>query len=293
MDLDRFDRQLLLFGEAGQQRIAQTYVTIVGLGGTGSHVAQQLTLLGVHKFGLVDADHATKSSRNRVIGMGPSDVAAKTPKVIIAERLIHEIDPEAEVTTVHDTFLSAAGAAETAKASVIFGCMDRDGARLLLNEFACAFDVPYFDIATDTEKDGTGRVNFGGRLMVRKGPDACLYCMDLLDREAVKRDLSSPERRDEDDRMYGVRHDGLSDRGPSVVALNGILASLAVSEFMVFVTGVPRKPKRLLRYDGNRGIIIEPKDSPKPGCPYCTQTGSGIGVDWQRHIRAGLGCWVR
>jgi molybdopterin/thiamine biosynthesis adenylyltransferase len=292
MDLERFDRQLLLFGQAGQEKIADTRVTIAGLGGTGSHIAQQLTFLGVREFGLIDADHATKSSRNRLIGMRPADVAAKTPKVIIAERMIREIEPDADIAVVNDTFLSEAGAAELARGSVIFGCMDRDGARLLLNEFACAYNRPYFDIATDTDKDGD-RVTFGGRLMVRTGNDACLYCMDLLDSRAIRRDLSSPERRDEEDAMYGVRRDGLGERGPSVVALNGILASIAVTEFMVFVTGVPRKPKRLLRYDGSRGIVNEPRDPPQPGCPYCTQVGKGHSVDWFRHVRAGLGRWVR
>jgi len=267
-------------------------VTIVGNGGTGLHMAQQLAFLGVRKFGLIDADHATKSSRNRLVGMRPSDVAAKTPKVAIAERMIREIEPEAEINVVNDTFLSEAGAVELAKASVIVGCVDRDGARLLLNEFACAYDLPYFDLATDTDKEA-GHVTFGGRLMVRTGSDACVFCMDLLDREAVKRNLTAPERREEEDAMYGVRRDSLGDRGPSVVALNGTLASLAVVEFMVFVTGVPRPPKRLLRYDGNRGVVIEPRDSPKADCPYCTQAGTGDAVDWRRHIRAGLGRWVR
>jgi molybdopterin/thiamine biosynthesis adenylyltransferase len=120
MDLERFDRQLLLFGQAGQERIADTRVTIAGLGGTGSHIAQQLAFLGVRKFGLIDADYATKSSRNRLIGMRPSDVAAKTPKVIIAERMIREIEPDADITIINNTFLSEAGAAELARASTIF-----------------------------------------------------------------------------------------------------------------------------------------------------------------------------
>jgi molybdopterin/thiamine biosynthesis adenylyltransferase len=292
MDLERFDRQLLLFGHAGQERIADTRVTIAGLGGTGSHTAQQLAFLGVRKFGLIDADHATKSSRNRLIGMRPSDIAAKTPKVTIAERMVREIEPDADITIVNDTFLSEAGAAELARASVIFGCVDGDGARLLLNEFACAYNRPYFDIATDTNKTVDG-VTFGGRLMVRSGGDACLYCMDLLDKVAVHRDLTSPERRGEEDAMYGFRRDTLSDRGPSVVSLNGTLASIAVTEFMLFVTGVPRPPKRVLRYDGLRGIVNEPKDPARPDCPFCTQSGTGDAVDWPRHLRAGLGRWVR
>jgi molybdopterin/thiamine biosynthesis adenylyltransferase len=246
----------------------------------------------VRSFAFIDGDVATKSSHNRLIGMTPEDVAAKTPKVRIAERMIRGIEPEAEVTTVEDTFLSDAGAAALAGAQVIFGCMDRDGARLLLTEYACAYDRPYFDLATDTDKDGE-RVIFGGRLMVRTTGKACPYCLDLLDPEAVRNDLSSPERRDEEDAMYGVSRDTLGDRGPSVVSLNGILASLAVTEFMVFVTGVARAPKQLLRYDGVRGIVNEPKDPPRLGCPYCAQTGKGDAVDWRRYLRAGLGRWVR
>src|SRR5438876_9624806 len=87
-----------------------------------------------------------------------------------------------------------------------FGCMDRGGARLLLSEFACAYNRSYFYIATDTDKDGD-RVTFGGRLMVRTGSDACLYCMDLLDKKAVRSDLTSPERRGEENAMYGIRRD--------------------------------------------------------------------------------------
>jgi molybdopterin-synthase adenylyltransferase len=292
MDLERFDRQLLLFGPEGQEKIARTRVVLAGLGGTGSHVAQQLAFLGVRSFALIDADVATKSSRNRLIGMTPEDLAGKTPKVRIAERVIRGIEPEAEITVVEDTFLSDAGAAALAVAQVIFGCVDRDGARLLLTEYACAYDRPYFDLATDTDKDGD-RVIFGGRLMVRTSNKACPHCLDLLDPKAVRNDLSPPERRAEEDAMYGLRADALSDRGPSVVSLNGILASLAVTEFMVFVTGVARAPKQLLRYDGVRGIVNEPKDPPRPGCPYCALTGEGDAADWHRHIRDGLGRWVR
>jgi molybdopterin/thiamine biosynthesis adenylyltransferase len=224
--------------------------------------------------------------------MRPGDAEAKTPKVSITERMIREIDPEVDIDVVHDSFVSEAGAVELAKATTIFGCVDRDGARHLLNEFACAYDKPYFDLATDTDMD-RGRVSFGGRLMIRIDGHACLYCVDQLDRAAVRRDLSSPERREEEDKMYGVSRDALGETGPSVVSLNGIIASLAVTEFMIFKTGVPRLPKRVLRYDGVRGIVNEPKDPPRPDCPYCTQTGDGDRVDWHRHIRAGLGRWVR
>ncbi len=114
------------------------------------------------------------------------------------------------------------------------------------------------------------RVSFGGRVMIRTDGHACLYCMDQLDRAAVRRDLSSPDRREEEDKMYGVSRDALGETGPSVVSLNGIIASLAVTEFMVWKTGVLRLPKRHLRYDGVRGIVLEVRDPPQADCPYCT-----------------------
>jgi hypothetical protein len=109
----------------------------------------------------------------------------------------------------------------------------------------------------------------------------------------VRKTDTSPERRGEEGAMYGVQRDTLGDRGPSVVSLNGTLASIAVTEFIVFVTRVPRPPRRVRRYDGLRGIVNEPKDPPRPDCPYCTQAGVGDAVDWFRHVRAGLGRWVR
>jgi molybdopterin-synthase adenylyltransferase len=292
MDTDRFDRQMLLFGREGQEKISASRVAIVGLGGTGSHVAQQLAYLGVRNLALVDADKVTKSNLNRLIGASERDATDASLKVEVATRTIRGIEPCAEITAVPDSFVSEDGGAALTKSQIIFGCVDRDGARLLLTEFACAYNRPYFDLATDTQQDGQG-VGFGGRLMVRTAGNGCAYCLDLLDPGNVQRDLTSPERQAEEDAIYGVRRDALDQRGPSVVSLNGILASIAVMEFLLLVTGIVRPPKRLLRYDGLRGIVNESKDQPRPVCPYCSQTGKGDAVDWYRHVRAGIGRWVR
>src|SRR5712692_7148972 len=119
MDAERFDRQLLLFGCKGQEKIAGTRAVIVGNGGTGMHVAQQLGYIGVRAYGLIDADIVTKSSLNRLVGATPEDVAAKRPKVLVAERMIRAVEPDARITPVFDSFLSDAGAATLAQGDVI------------------------------------------------------------------------------------------------------------------------------------------------------------------------------
>ena len=80
MDESRYSRNIALFGEEGQRKIAATTVAIVGLGGLGSHVAQQLAYLGVIRYALIDHDVITESSLNRVIGALPQDVPSKRRK---------------------------------------------------------------------------------------------------------------------------------------------------------------------------------------------------------------------
>src|SRR4051812_21443155 len=78
---ERYSRNEELFGASGQAAIAARPVAIMGLGGLGAHVAQQLAYLGTEDFLLVDHDHVTTSSMNRLVTADDADVAAATPKV--------------------------------------------------------------------------------------------------------------------------------------------------------------------------------------------------------------------
>src|SRR5438132_536319 len=76
MTEDRFHRQELLFGREGQKRVESRGVAIVGAGGLGSHVAQQLAYLGTRHFLLVDADRVRVSNLNRLVGATQDDADA-------------------------------------------------------------------------------------------------------------------------------------------------------------------------------------------------------------------------
>jgi molybdopterin-synthase adenylyltransferase len=103
MRMARFDRNMRFFGEEGQNRLRNTTVALVGAGGLGSHVIQQLCMLGVGTLSIIDADVVDDTSRNRLIGAEPSDAAAGTLKVDVGERLAKSIDPTVGVlsTPIH------------------------------------------------------------------------------------------------------------------------------------------------------------------------------------------------
>src|SRR3546814_19500003 len=64
----------------------------------------------------------------------------------------------------------------------------------------------------------------------------------------------------------------LSSAGPSVVSLNGVVASLGVTEFMLAVTGIRSAPRGLLTYRGHMGIVSAHADPPLPDCYFCARS---------------------
>lgn len=261
----RYSRNEALFGAEGQRLIAATKATIIGLGGLGCHVAQQLGYLGVIDYRLVDGDIVTESSLNRLVGGQPADVDV-LPKVDVAERVIRMIQPDAGIETIQDWLDSERGGKAIADSDVVLACLDRDLHRVALIERCVANGVPFFDLATDTD-DLAGLV-YGGRVLFSGDRERCPFCMDLLDQDQLREDTMTQATREAHDRIYGINRDSLQGTGPSVVSINGVVASLAVTEFMVGRVGL-RPPNGLLTYRADQGGVRVSRDEPQDGCPYC------------------------
>jgi molybdopterin-synthase adenylyltransferase len=261
----RYSRNEGLFGAEGQRLIGETKVTIAGLGGLGCHIAQQCAYLGVVDYRLVDGDHVTESSLNRLVGARPEDVD-RTTKVAVSARVVRAIQPAARLDSIRDLLESEDGTAAIASADVVFGCLDRDLSRLFLTERCVEAGVPFFDLATDT--DVRAGLTYGGRVLFSGDRERCPWCMDLVDQEQLRKDTMTPATRAAHERIYGVSPDALRGTGPAVVSINGVVGSLAVTEFMAWRTGL-RPPNSLLTYRADQGGVRLSRDVPCVGCPYC------------------------
>jgi molybdopterin-synthase adenylyltransferase len=257
----RYARHLALFGDEGQATVASTHAMIVGLGGLGSHVVQQLAYLGVHTFTLIDEDDVDESNLNRLIGAGPEDVGAA--KVAVGQRTIAAIQPSADISIFSVSFTSDIDIGGE-QAHVLFGCVDRDVARLALVQYSSAHAIPYIDLASDVTPSG----EFGGRIVFAKDGERCLSCLGELDQHELARATMTDEQRAADDQIYGIDRGVLPKTGPSVVSINGVVASLAVTEFMAWRVGL-REPIGYLNYRGDRGTVGTRKPAARTHCHYC------------------------
>jgi molybdopterin-synthase adenylyltransferase len=164
--------------------------------------------------------------------------------------------------------------------------VDRDGARAILNEFCLAYELPYFDLASDIVHGPASE--FGGRVCAVVGGKRCLMCLDVLDANEVSLDFATGAQRRDRDAIYGVRPEALDQGGPSVVSINGAVASLAVTEFMAFAVGL-REPRGLLNYYGRRGIVTTAAREPEAGCYYCTTVrGQLERAEVERYLAEGV-----
>ena len=288
---DRFDRQVRFFGKEGQERLAAARVAVVGVGGLGSHVVQQLAFLGVRAITPIDAKELGPTSRNRLVGMSEDDPIPGTRKVDIAKRTAKAIYKSIVVNKVFDSFVSKRGFAALVGSDYVFGCLDSEGARLVLTELCAAYAKPYVDVSSDIVPGDP--VYYGGQVCIAWSGNGCLSCMNVLDRAQAEAELSGPEEQRRRAEIYGIPGDLLSDVGPSVVSVNGVLSSLAVTEFMLRVTSI-REPHRLLTYHGRTGKVTVSTDDPCPDCYYCKGLwGKGDRADVQRYVRQGVGAFLR
>jgi len=288
---ERFARQIGFFGKEGQEKLRAVRIAVVGVGGLGTHVVQQLSLLGVGSLVLIDSEELDVSNRNRYVGAWHGDPIPGSWKVDLGERLVRLIDPDIGVAKVADSFVSVDGFREIIHSDYVFGCLDSEGARLILNELCAAYDRRYFDLASDVVPGS--QLSYGGRVCVAAGGNGCIVCLGVLDQEEARSDLAGPEERRARGAIYGVERTAFDRSGPSVVSINGVVASVGVTEFMAGVTGL-RTPNRLVTYYGHMGRLAVRTEEPAPDCYYCKGVrGQGAVVDVERYVRHGVGEFLR
>jgi molybdopterin/thiamine biosynthesis adenylyltransferase len=284
-DMQPYDRQIRAFGREIQPRISSLKVGVVGLGGTGSHIAQQLAYLGIKDFVLIDSQLIEDTNLNRLVGATPKDIGK--PKVKVIGSWISRISPKAKVQPIHADLRNSTVFDALKMVDVIFGCVDNDGARLILNELSLAYLVPLIDCGVEIEVEGQQILQAGGRMNLVLSGGPCLACMEQIDLGEARMTLSQPEEIHRARQMGYIQGD--DEPSPSVVSLNGVVASLAVTEFLNLVTGT-RRAQPFVAYDMlgiGREIkaqwVVPQKAERVQGCFECSLTGIGDAVNLERY----------
>lgn len=230
---EAFDRQLRAFGPGGQARLRALRVGVVGLGGTGSAVAEQLIRIGVGEIVAIDDDAVSATNLTRIHGSSATDIGVA--KVDLAADEARDIGLGTHVVAVRDRITSREAARRLRGVDVIFGCTDDNAGRAVLSRLGYWYLIPVIDmgfVITGAAGEITGLF---GRVTVVGPGQACLICRGRVD-PALARIEVTPELERERLAAEGYAP-GLAEPDPSVVAFTSLVGSLAVTELLERLVG--------------------------------------------------------
>lgn len=274
-DLEEFDRQVRAIGASGQRTLNALRVGIIGLGGTGSAVSEQLVRLGIRDFVLVDPDQVERSNLSRLWGTLHADVGREKVNVITDH--LRTISPTVAIRAIRSTVVRQQVLQELRDRDLIFACTDNHWSRAVINRFAHQYLVPAVDMGIRLDARG-GRVSaVGGQVSLVGAGLSCLRCSGLINAERVRSE-AMPVTERKQLALEGYV-EGLDDPEPSVISLNTTVAGLAVTAGVSLFTALlgGRSPLQL-RYDATRGVVFPVDARHDPGCDVCSNTDGVKGL---------------
>ncbi|HCI2683703.1 TPA: HesA/MoeB/ThiF family protein [Salmonella enterica subsp. enterica serovar Infantis] len=239
-DFMRYSRQILLGDIAieGQQKLLNSHVLIVGLGGLGSPAALYLAGAGIGKLTLVDDDDIHLSNLQRQIQFTTDDIAH--PKAQAAKLRLAQLNPGSKLIVLQQRLTGDVLKNAVAHADVVLDCTDNMATRQEINAACVALNTPLISASA---------VGFGGQLMVLTPPweQGCYRCLWPDDVE--------PER--------NCRTAGIV--GPVV----GVMGTLQALEAIKLLSGIETPSGELRLFDGKTSQWRSLALRRASGCPVC------------------------
>ncbi|HOQ43358.1 MAG: Molybdopterin-synthase adenylyltransferase [Deltaproteobacteria bacterium ADurb.Bin151] len=233
-NIDRYQRQITLLGEEGQESLRRARVLVAGVGGLGTIVAADLAAAGVGFLRLADNDRVELSNLNRQFLFRPDDIGRE--KTLAAMERLHLLNPEIQVEGISQTIDNETINELVKDIDLIVDAMDNFATRFILNQAAFSRHLPMIH--------GAVRGFFGQATTLIPGKTGCLQCF--------------------------FAGNPLGEIIPVIGATCGVIGSVQASETIKVLTGRGEPlTNRLFFWDGwaGEGTVIDAKRNPR--CIIC------------------------
>jgi len=238
----RYSRQIMLplCDIAGQQKLLDASILIVGAGGLGSPASMYLAAAGIGNIVIYDNDAVDLSNLQRQIAHHTSDIG--TDKVISTRQTLHQLNPDVKVTAVNVRLAGERLEAEVQQADIVLDCSDNFATRFAINSACVKHQTPLVSGAA---------IRFEGQVSVftpGKNDSPCYNCL----------------YNDEGEEQLNCATNGV------IAPITGIIGSIQALEAMKLVMAIGATlTGRLLLIDGLTMEINTMKLRKNPNCPTC------------------------
>ena len=169
--LARYNRQMLWepIGLAGQRKLRDAKVLMVGCGALGTVLANTIARAGVGHITIVDRDYIELNNLQRQVLFDEQDIADQLPKSVAAKQKIEKINSsihvEAVVADVNHTNIEQLAAGK----DLLLDGTDNFETRFLINDVSIKLGIPWIYGAVISA--------MGLAMVIRPGVTPCLRCI--------------------------------------------------------------------------------------------------------------------
>lgn len=286
----RYDRQARLLGDAGQELLGRLKIGVIGAGGMGMLLVEQLARLGVGHLLVIDPDRVEPSNLPRLPGSRRSDARvlfggaawpgwlrslgqrAAKPKVKMAQRLAREANEDIRFDARFADVRDPGVAAELTDCDYLFLAANSHQARLLFNAICHQYLIPGVQVGAKVGTNpGDGRVTRVHSIARTVMPDrGCLWCNQVISPARMADEAAAPGQR------RAQRYvDDADVVAPSVITLNATAASIAVNDFLFTMTGLSGRgaPADYVRVQPIERDVVFDHPRKDADCTECSLAG--------------------
>ena len=239
----RYSRQILLpqVEINGQQKLAQSKVLIIGLGGLGSPVAMYLAAAGVGYMVLIDFDRVDLSNLQRQIVHDTSQIGQY--KAISAQEKLQALNPEIQITVLNQQFSENLSLTLFSDIDVVVDCSDNFATRFVINAACVRMKIP---LVSGAALRWSGQVSV---FLPAQEQSPCYQCL----------------YNNSDEQAEVCSEAGI------LAPLVGIIGSVQATEVLKVLFGIGESLcGRLLLFDAYTGKWRSLKLAKDPNCPICS-----------------------
>jgi molybdopterin/thiamine biosynthesis adenylyltransferase/DNA-binding transcriptional regulator YhcF (GntR family) len=215
-----------------REKVRAAKVMIVGAGALGNEVAKNLALMGVGNLLILDFDVIEAANLSRSVLFRDRD--RDRPKAEIAAARLRELNPDIQIQYLNGDVRTQVGLGLFRRMDVVISCLDNREARLSVNRFCYALNIPWVDGAIH---------EFLGLLRVFiPGEGACFECTLT---EQARRDISL---------RYScpllARANILLGKVPTTPTIASIIGAMQAQEALKLIHGFPVEAGKVVHFNG-------------------------------------------
>jgi molybdopterin/thiamine biosynthesis adenylyltransferase len=242
MENIRYSRQITLpaIGAAGQQRLGDASVLVIGAGGLGAPAGLYLASSGVGQLLINDFDTVDATNLPRQVLYRAEDV--DKPKATTTTKQLQKVNPNINAIAIGERLSRETLPELVTSVDAVLDCTDNFASRWLINEVTCAHNKPLI-VGAAIRWEGQVAVFRNDR---RAGP--CYRC------------------------LYGEENESLNDcAGQGIVApVAGTVGTMMATETIKVLLGIESGlAGKLWVYDGLAGTSRNISIAAQDDCPVC------------------------